>query len=423
MDLSVKMTEQENALFYERFVKDKGICLTPYQELIYYNTFVRPPGPGRQFTFEDEMRFRERFGFNSIHTVIPGEAIMLFPEAENLLNELNEIGNELKKLSDEELDELVKMFDEYYEKENKKESEETKNLLNDDNWLTRNLVKPGLRAFESTADGIWDGTKYIGRVMADDGETVADAFNFVGSKLWDAIGKEMCTHVASGAAVAMDLSVEVKNGSVQILKIVCSDDFPVIGWASGPGGDMAEGLIKLISGDLSGLKQFGDGNVRVMMYIVADVTAPIYGNTVGKVEGMKSAIKSSETGIRKYLLPIIIPDYGNYAGANWGADQMKEDELIDKKTKKLKYEEYKPYMGFNSRIEHASFIHDYNTDNRNKNKPPREKAHMQWIKNVWTTKGVEPGPVGQHYRILGTIAFLIASVIDKGKERNDYKKK
>jgi hypothetical protein len=69
-----------------------------------------------------------------------------------------------------------------------------------------------------------------------------------------------------------------------------------------------------------------------------------------------------------------------------------------------------------TRISHSSRGHDWKIDIRRN--PENYKGHMgdahfEWIKDSWFGSGIEPGPYGQAYKLIGTPVFYLFYKLDK----------
>jgi hypothetical protein len=109
---------------------------------------------------------------------------------------------------------------------------------------------------------------------------------------------------------------------------------------------------------------------------------------------------------RGVLLSLIIPNYGTHGGANWGTEQ----EAAPGSTS---YED--AFVFPRDRVSWGSRRHDWNLsfdDNTNSYEGHAGDAHQEWIQDVWTGQGREPGPYGQFYRLIGTPAFQLFTVTD-----------
>jgi len=196
------------------------------------------------------------------------------------------------------------------------------------------------------------------------------------------------------------IAVCVEDSIVKAVDAVFADDFYIIGSVTGPTGDIIGGIKNMVIGMKvkGGGRQTLNGVYRLGLYAVVDVASPIYGNTYGKIAAYCTTFNMSNPKWTDYVLPLVIPNFGNYAGANWGYDQMQK---------------YNPFGGVNTKLELGSFWHDFNMDYANNPQcPAASDAHLGWIKRVYTAPGVEPGIVGQGYRAIGTVAFLVGSVVD-----------
>ena len=87
-------------------------------------------------------------------------------------------------------------------------------------------------------------------------------------------------------------------------------------------------------------------------------------------------------------------NYGNYGGPSWGIDQ---DD---------KYGEHHYFAGVKSKSEVASENHDL------EDKQKIKLAAYNWIYNIWSRENVEMGPIGQAYRLIGTIPFFIYGTVE-----------
>lgn len=80
----------------------------------------------------------------------------------------------------------------------------------------------------------------------------------------------------------------------------------------------------------------------------------------------------------------LVPRYGNFAGPNWpGGNQL---------------------TPFANQVDQGAFVHDRDYG-RLPSGASRTPADLALIRNAWTGRGIQPGPVGQVYRILLTAGF------------------
>jgi len=204
----------------------------------------------------------------------------------------------------------------------------------------------------------------------------------------------------------------IRDNFASILQYVFSDEALFIGWLTGPLGDIFSGIGEFFQGK-NGLNQLSSGVWRFSLYIVIDLRSAIVGNSVGKYYGLNWAWhqysqNNTLENIRAFSLPIIIPNYGNYGGANWGITQQ-----ITSAEKNVAIPKFSPLGKVETRNEIGSFWHDWNMEDKNINRLQNSTAHLNWIRDVWTSEGVEPGPLGQIYRLVGTPAFFLFALLDK----------
>ena len=200
--------------------------------------------------------------------------------------------------------------------------------------------------------------------------------------------------------------VQIENGIIVAANVVFDDRTLVVGIISGPTGDIAAGLSKMLVGKSVGGGQAWDGTKRLGLFLAADVAGFIYGNTWGKASVFYRATQQ-DFNARYYLTPAVIPNMGNYGGANWGTSQQPLPIVAHSLSKETGFY---PLFRVPTKIEYASFLHDFDleTTRRSKAELPLESlAHLRWIGNSWFGEGAEPGPFGQAYRAIGTPAFLI----------------
>jgi len=161
---------------------------------------------------------------------------------------------------------------------------------------------------------------------------------------------------------------------------------PIVGFALGSVGDIVSG-------------QIGHGVSSFVNTLTADIGATVVG-AFGKVYvtgrdiyRMGSALFSGNLGafgrsVVKFTHDLIVPTYGWYGGAGWGAEQ---DNIWGFRNP------------FNA-VDANSQIHDGSGGN-----------HLGWVVDNWRDLGTV-GPVASAYTLLGTIPFAVGDFItDDGK--------
>ena len=137
--------------------------------------------------------------------------------------------------------------------------------------------------------------------------------------------------------------------------------------------------------------------IRGVAYVGEVLAKDIYATVVGQVgavgtffqdiAGVGSSLFNLDIigagkGVFRTVFDAIVPNYGYYGGAGWGTRQFGEDGIP---------------VPLN-RVDWASYQHDINFD------------HSQWVRDVWSgdMPGVPAGPIGQAYKLLGTVPFSAA---------------
>jgi len=84
----------------------------------------------------------------------------------------------------------------------------------------------------------------------------------------------------------------------------------------------------------------------------------------------------------------LVPGYGNFAAPNWPGTSLGGKNLSP----------------FNNQVSQGASVHDsaYGQLQPGQSQTPADRA---LISNVWNGPGIQPGPVGQVYRVLLTGGF------------------